>query len=172
MSDYFERIRAIDEWDGVSPFTPIDWEGSFACPVCGGQVQGPEDMWQDCPHCGWEDDPLQRREPDYQGGPNAGISLNQAKENVRRCGFAIPSRHGREIQALIEQGKLLKAYDYRCEVCQGQMPGYFDKGEQCPTCAWEGNYAGHRLKPDTRTNQGTLAEARERYRRTGRAVRG
>ena len=132
MSEYFEKLRALDEWDGVSPFTPIDWDGSFECVVCGGEVPGPIDMWQDCPTCGWEDDPLQRAEPDFNGGPNAGVSVNMARSNFARCGFAIPSRHQEEIQALIDAGKLLPDIDYVRGLRHKDARIFYIS----PTCIW------------------------------------
>jgi hypothetical protein len=38
-----------------------------------------------CPVCWWEDDDLQFRDPDYQGGANK-VSLRQARENFQRYG--------------------------------------------------------------------------------------
>lgn len=49
------------------------------CPVCGKHQFEYLDFYEVCPVCGWEDDGLQRDEPDYEGGANR-MSLNQAKE--------------------------------------------------------------------------------------------
>lgn len=47
------------------------------CPVCGQYTfTEPHDI---CPICGWEDDPVQLKDPDFTGGANK-PSLNQAKE--------------------------------------------------------------------------------------------
>lgn len=51
----------------------------FLCACCGQKTLECEDFYEICPVCGWEDDPLQRDEPDYQGGANQ-MSLNEAKE--------------------------------------------------------------------------------------------
>lgn len=49
----------------------------YKCKVCGiGEIQ---DMHQICKTCGWEDDGLQIKNPDYIGGANE-MSLNQYKE--------------------------------------------------------------------------------------------
>ena len=48
------------------------------CPVCG-MYEFPEyDSFEVCEVCGWEDDDLQLKEPDYEGGAND-MSLNQAR---------------------------------------------------------------------------------------------
>lgn len=49
------------------------------CPVCGKHHFEEEDFYEICPVCGWEDDGIQRDDPDYTGGANK-MSLNQAKE--------------------------------------------------------------------------------------------
>ncbi len=49
------------------------------CPVCGKYRFKIYDFFEVCPICGWEDDGLQRDEPDYEGGANV-ISLNQMKK--------------------------------------------------------------------------------------------
>lgn len=48
------------------------------CPVCGKHQFKEDDNFEICPVCGWEDDGLQRDEPDYEGGANE-MSLNQAR---------------------------------------------------------------------------------------------
>ena len=42
----------------------FDW----ICPVCGTKCQGELPDFDICENCGWEDDPLQRDDPDYDGG--------------------------------------------------------------------------------------------------------
>lgn len=49
------------------------------CPVCGKHQFEEDDNFEICPVCGWEDDAIQREDPDYDGGANP-ISLNQAIE--------------------------------------------------------------------------------------------
>ncbi len=55
----------------------------YPCPVCGSEVIEEEGNFEVCPVCNWEDDNLQRDEPDYTGGANE-MSLNQAKEAYRK----------------------------------------------------------------------------------------
>ena len=50
------------------------------CPCCGKYYFTEKDAYEICPVCGWEDDPLQRREPDFAGGANT-LSLNEAIKN-------------------------------------------------------------------------------------------
>lgn len=50
----------------------------LVCPVCGKHHFEEEDFFEVCPICGWEDDGVQRDDPDYEGGANK-MSLNQAR---------------------------------------------------------------------------------------------
>ena len=49
----------------------------FECPVCGSKVFEEKGGYEICPVCGWEDDPVQRRDPGFAGGANK-MSLNEA----------------------------------------------------------------------------------------------
>lgn len=49
------------------------------CPVCGKHRFKEDDNFEICPICGWEDDGIQRDDPDYEGGANE-MSLNQMKK--------------------------------------------------------------------------------------------
>lgn len=54
----------------------------FTCPCCGYKtftipLYG---SFSICPVCFWEDDPIQSKEPDYEGGANR-VSLIQAQKN-------------------------------------------------------------------------------------------
>jgi ribosomal protein L37E len=51
------------------------------CPVCGGY--GFDYAMDICKLCGWQDDAIQEKTPDYTGGANR-MSLNQAKEAYRQ----------------------------------------------------------------------------------------
>ncbi len=51
----------------------------FACPCCGDRTLDDVGHFDICGSCGWEDDPIQREQPDYDGGANR-ESLNQARE--------------------------------------------------------------------------------------------
>ena len=53
------------------------------CPCCGQYYFQEKSAFEICPVCGWEDDPLQRREEDFAGGANK-ISLREAREGVAR----------------------------------------------------------------------------------------
>ena len=52
------------------------------CPVCGKYTFIEDDNFEICPVCGWEDDGIQRDDPDYAGGANH-LSLNQYKSLER-----------------------------------------------------------------------------------------
>ncbi|MBR0051781.1 MAG: hypothetical protein IJK10_08200 [Firmicutes bacterium] len=49
------------------------------CPCCGRYIFDEKGGYEICPVCGWEDDPVQRREPDLAGGANK-LSLNEARK--------------------------------------------------------------------------------------------
>ena len=51
----------------------------WICPVWGSQCLGDLPDFDICENCGWEDDPLQRDDPDYDGGANE-MSLNEARK--------------------------------------------------------------------------------------------
>ena len=48
------------------------------CPCCGQHYFSEQGAYEICPVCGWEDDPLQRKDPDFAGGANT-LSLNDAR---------------------------------------------------------------------------------------------
>lgn len=50
------------------------------CPVCGKYRF--DEAYEICEVCGWENDPLQRRDPDMAGGANS-QSLNEARRSYR-----------------------------------------------------------------------------------------
>ncbi len=52
------------------------FRGLNICPVCGEYVFEKENSFEICPVCGWEDDRLQKLNPDMEGGANK-LSLNQ-----------------------------------------------------------------------------------------------
>ena len=55
-----------------------EFEENIPCPVCGEYTFEEEDDHDICPVCGWENDDLQRTQPDLCGGANK-PSLNQAR---------------------------------------------------------------------------------------------
>jgi rubredoxin len=54
----------------------------YACPCCGYLTLNdePDNSFQICPVCYWEDDGVQLKYPTYESGANR-VSLNQAKKN-------------------------------------------------------------------------------------------
>lgn len=59
----------------------------FACPCCRYLTleEEPPGTFDICPVCGWEDDDVQFRDADFEGGANV-MSLTQARENFRSFG--------------------------------------------------------------------------------------
>jgi Cysteine-rich CPCC len=53
----------------------------YACVCCGYKTMYREDhLWEICPVCFWQSDPLENTDPDYKGGANK-ISLREAQQN-------------------------------------------------------------------------------------------
>ena len=48
------------------------------CPCCRHYAFEEKNAYEICPVCGWEDDPIQRKDPDYAGGANK-MSLREAR---------------------------------------------------------------------------------------------
>lgn len=57
----------------------------YRCYCCGYYTLS-DDSDDICSVCWWQDDIVQREDPDYGGGPNHGISLNEAKRNYKIFG--------------------------------------------------------------------------------------
>jgi hypothetical protein len=68
----------------------------FACPCCDLLTldRPPTGTFQTCPVCWWEDDNVQYKDPDYEGGANR-VSLREARDNFRSEGASRPDRKGR-----------------------------------------------------------------------------
>lgn len=67
----------------------------LCCPCCGQHVFAEKNAYEICPVCGWEDDKVQRRDPDYAGGANK-LSLNQAKAAFLKAQMAEADEDYRE----------------------------------------------------------------------------
>lgn len=53
------------------------------CPVCDNLTIKNPGSFELCPICNWEDDNIQRKKPDFEGGANE-ESLNQAREAYQK----------------------------------------------------------------------------------------
>lgn len=58
-------------------------ENKYACPCCGSASLSSVGEFEICQICGWEDDPVQSRNPDFAGGANT-ESLDEARRNWQR----------------------------------------------------------------------------------------
>lgn len=92
----FRYVETIEiEWpafgrnviEAVNCITKEEWEDRISrkCPCCGRHVFTEKNAFEICPVCGWEDDRIQRGDPDYAGGAN-GMSLNEAKRKYFNAG--------------------------------------------------------------------------------------
>ena len=63
----------------------------FPCPCCGHLTldEPPPGTYLICDVCGWEDDPIQFNDIDFEGGANE-ISLRRAREFYRRICMSSP----------------------------------------------------------------------------------
>ena len=60
--------------------------GKYQCPCCEHYtLDEPDNTFQICPVCFWENDGVQLNDPDYEGGANK-MSLNQARKNFKEFG--------------------------------------------------------------------------------------
>ncbi|KRE57465.1 CPCC family cysteine-rich protein [Paenibacillus sp. Soil750] len=59
----------------------------YTCPCCGYKSldEEPTDTYEICKICFWEDDGVQFRDPDYEGGANE-VSLRQGQANFIKFG--------------------------------------------------------------------------------------
>ena len=53
------------------------------CPCCEKITLDAESLYEVCSNCGWEDDPIQKDDPDFPGGANE-MSLNQARKAYQK----------------------------------------------------------------------------------------
>ena len=86
LSDVLKKF-SDQELIEIVNFQRSQAEGRFYCECCGYNTlnEKPNGTYQICSTCFWEDDPIQRTEPNYAGGANR-VSLNQAKKNFAEFG--------------------------------------------------------------------------------------
>lgn len=63
------------------PVTFAAYDPDLVCPCCGAGLLTEKGAYEICPVCGWEDDPVQRRDPDFAGGANR-LSLCEARKKL------------------------------------------------------------------------------------------
>jgi len=80
-----DRCYSGEAYDECDKCKYLNVHGPVACPCCGSMSLSEEGGYEICPVCDWEDDLLQRNEPDYAGGANW-LSLNRSRENYRKHG--------------------------------------------------------------------------------------
>ena len=56
----------------------------FPCPCCGRKRIEKLGDYEICDVCGWEDDPMQSKDPDFSGGANE-LSLKEARAQWRKA---------------------------------------------------------------------------------------
>jgi len=79
-------------------------ERKYRCPCCGYKtLTDAPGCFDICPVCYWEDDKIQRDNPDYAGGANS-ISLHNAHENYKKFG-AILREYSDIVRAPLDEEK-------------------------------------------------------------------
>ena len=72
---------------------PTEEQNGRKCPVCGKTVFTEPGKYEICDVCGWEDDPVQFKDPDYAGGANR-LSLNESRRKWNENNPADPGTDG------------------------------------------------------------------------------
>ena len=76
----------------------------YRCPCCNYRtLDDGTGSFDICPVCYWEDDYIQRDDPDYRGGAND-ISLNEARENYKKIG-AISTEYLEYVRPALDEEK-------------------------------------------------------------------
>ena len=81
--DEIESIEILDELVDKKSAKQDLYMSPHKCPVCGKYEFSRHDSFDICPECGWEDAYLQEREPDFDGGPNDSMTLNEYKAKYK-----------------------------------------------------------------------------------------
>lgn len=146
-------IQLLQSDDNAAAEEWITVKGQI-CPVCGKYTFIEDDNFEICPVCGWEDDGLQREDPDYDGGANH-LSLNQYREQYR----SRMKTQSEEGEGIINDGQI-------CPVCGKHTFEEDGNYEICPECGWEDD-AIQRNDPDYDggANDLSLNQYREEYRK-------
>ncbi|HZU14393.1 MAG TPA: CPCC family cysteine-rich protein [Chloroflexota bacterium] len=79
--------HALASYSRVWQFGPVRKE---RCDCCGLYTLDGKDAHEICGVCWWEDDPVQAEDADFQGGPNHGLSLNEARKAFQQRGISGP----------------------------------------------------------------------------------
>lgn len=90
FSNAFDSItRRMTSEDALTIFQmPLErLQVKFTCHCCGYKTldEEPTDTYEICEICFWEDDGVQFRDPDFEGGPND-VTLRQAQQNYIKFG--------------------------------------------------------------------------------------
>ncbi|WP_110113988.1 CPCC family cysteine-rich protein [Bacillus sp. CGMCC 1.16541] len=57
----------------------------YTCPCCG-YISLDSEIHDICDICNWQDEPVSRTEPDFEGGVNGNVTLRQAQSNFAEFG--------------------------------------------------------------------------------------
>lgn len=82
------------------------------CLCCGYKTLEDKSMYDICPICFWEDDPVNYGKADYKGGSNGFISLREAQKNFLLFGACDEKcvDHVRKVDICDEKDELWRPY--------------------------------------------------------------
>ncbi len=76
----------------------------YKCPCCEfNTLDSAPGHFDICPVCYWQDDNIQRDDPNYKGGANS-ISLNEARQNYKKTG-AMLLKYLKNVRPPLEEEK-------------------------------------------------------------------
>ena len=116
------------------------------CPCCGYYTLE-EEMYDICPVCFWEDDPIQTDKPDTSRGANR-ITLTQGRQNYQRYGASKPDRlsccrlplpeelpENQPVTTPLERRIDMSTQKARCPCCGNYTID--NLSNICPVCLWK-----------------------------------
>ena len=85
-----ENLKELEFFASIeTEFSYADVDEMYPCACCGSLTLSEIGAYEICDVCGWEDDPVQSRDPEYAGGGANSETLSAARERWARRGNEI-----------------------------------------------------------------------------------